>query len=322
MRLSVSGILEAGVLILLVAIGILFVSPYVPIDIVAISNMAQFRVQIGALAAILGVLAWVFGRKKYSFAGFLLAVIYLAGPLSYSWPAIKKPSQKPLRLVYANVQTSNRDFESFKKICVDFFPDLIVVLEPDEAWTAGLSWTRDSWPHRLEAIRDDNFGIAVYSRIKKTELIVLEAPIYQVPAIRATFEWAGESVSLLAAHVLPPADPEYFSFQKEHLRWLAGQMGETQSILAGDLNTTEAAYHFQKFLLATGLRDSRDGFGWQPSWPASARFPFNMALIPIDHIFVPKDWIVHERIIGPKIGSDHFPIMITLAPPQRGIMAR
>lgn len=316
LRLSGSGILEAVALVLLLFMGTLFVSAYVPIPFVAISNMAQFRVQLGAGAAIFGFVAWLAGWKKYSLGGFLLAIAYLSGPLSYSWPAPGVDSGKPLRVVYANVQTSNRDTESFRRLCMDYSPDLIVVLEPDDDWKNGLAWARDSWPHHVEVMRDDNFGIAVYSRIGGTVFGVLEGPVYEIPAIRAMFDWEGESVSLLASHVLPPADREYFSFQKNHLKWLGGQIRDSRSIFAGDLNTTEASCHFQTFLAATGLRDSRQGFGWQPSWPASIKLPLgNMLLIPIDHIFVPKNWIVYERKIGPNIGSDHFPIMMTLAPP-------
>ena len=37
--------------------------------------------------------------------------------------------------------------------------------------------------------------------------------------------------------------------------------------------------------------------------------------IPIDQVFVPPNAIVTRRVVGPDIGSDHFPVEATIALP-------
>jgi endonuclease/exonuclease/phosphatase (EEP) superfamily protein YafD len=65
---------------------------------------------------------------------------------------------------------------------------------------------------------------------------------------------------------------------------------------------------FRDFLATTGLKDSRVGFGWQPTWPTGS-----MSLrIPIDHVLVEPDLVVLERQVGPDIGSDHLPVRVRL----------
>jgi endonuclease/exonuclease/phosphatase family metal-dependent hydrolase len=55
-----------------------------------------------------------------------------------------------------------------------------------------------------------------------------------------------------------------------------------------------------------GLRDSREGFGLQNSWPAY--WPW--LSITIDHCLVSRDIRLIDRKVGPDIGSDHYPVLV------------
>src|SRR5262249_38286126 len=76
-----------------------------------------------------------------------------------------------------------------------------------------------------------------------------------------------------------------------------------------DLNTTAGSPHFAEFLRVSGLRDSRFGFGPQPSWPT-----WSPLRLTIDHAFLSADLAVAGRRPGPDIGSDHYPLILDLAP--------
>src|SRR5262249_6462450 len=80
-------------------------------------------------------------------------------------------------------------------------------------------------------------------------------------------------------------------------------------IIIGDLNSTDGSAHFRDLLRVSGLRDSRLGFGRQPSWPTMGFYR-----IAIDHALVSDDLAVVDRRPGPNVGSDHFPLILDLAP--------
>ena len=95
------------------------------------------------------------------------------------------------------------------------------------------------------------------------------------------------------------------------MRWLAAQIRQQAGavLVMGDFNATPFSPIFAEFLKATHLKNSLDGFGWQPSWPSLISF----LGIPIDHVFVSSELIVKQRFIGPSISSDHLPVIAKLA---------
>jgi endonuclease/exonuclease/phosphatase (EEP) superfamily protein YafD len=48
------------------------------------------------------------------------------------------------------------------------------------------------------------------------------------------------------------------------------------------------------------------GFGFQPTWPANSRF----LKIPLDHVLHAPEIIIHNRMVGGAVGSDHFPVIV------------
>ncbi len=80
-------------------------------------------------------------------------------------------------------------------------------------------------------------------------------------------------------------------------------------MVLGDFNTTPWNYYFQKFLKESGLRDSSQGFGPQPTWPNFSR----LLSIPIDHCLHSAEIVIVGRQIGPDVGSDHYPVIVDYA---------
>jgi endonuclease/exonuclease/phosphatase (EEP) superfamily protein YafD len=142
-----------------------------------------------------------------------------------------------------------------------------------------------------------------------------------VPSVFGRFE-AGPAGTfcLIATHPLPPVSAENAVMRDEQLQ-SAGEFAVSlaaPTVLAGDLNTTSWSPCFQDLLAVSGLRDSRRGFGVQPTWPGwLARLG-----IPIDHVLVSPEIRVVRRTVGPHIGSDHRPVVIDLVVPARSEPAK
>jgi endonuclease/exonuclease/phosphatase (EEP) superfamily protein YafD len=81
-------------------------------------------------------------------------------------------------------------------------------------------------------------------------------------------------------------------------------------VVAGDLNMSPWSPFFRRFMKKSGLKDSEDSFGFQPTWPTYQPILY----LPLDHVLVSRDIAIVDRRIGAKVGSDHLPVVVDLAP--------
>ena len=212
-----------------------------------------------------------------------------------------------LRLLLANVLADNVRYEELIRLIRRERPDIVGLEELTPEWVKGLDAIRGEYPFRVESPIGVT-GMCLWFRERPE---VLDPPAYPLPGgspyLHATFAFAGRSRHLWLVHPLMPLSRKNLP----ELPALAALIGRTEGsrIVIGDLNTTESSPIFADFVRAAGLRDSRLGFGRQPSWPTI--FPYRIAL---EHAFVSDDLAVVARRLGPSIGSDHFPLILDLAP--------
>ncbi len=164
------------------------------------------------------------------------------------------------------------------------------------------------YPHSRFHRRDVNFGIALLSRLPFDHAKVLHIGQVGLPSVVAQSRINGESLTVIGTHPLPPMGRAYATHKNQQLAEL-GQVVNVQEgsvMVLGDLNITSWFPFFRDLLRQTGLRDSRNGFGLQPTWPAG----FPLFWVPIDHCLVSSRVVVHHRQTGPDIVSDHYPVIV------------
>ena len=185
--------------------------------------------------------------------------------------------------------------------------DLLILQEYNGEWAAALAGVLSDYPYRHTIPRPDNFGIAVFSKKEMTAEVI--SPAGLPPTIRAIVSENGYSWTLFATHPFPPAGQARFQIRNEQLHWLSAQIRNAGSpvVVAGDLNTSSFSPWFSAFTSESGLRDSRLGFGIQPTWPAG----FWPAQTTLDHVLVSQEAVVTHRSTGPDIGSDHLPVLVS-----------
>lgn len=211
------------------------------------------------------------------------------------------------KVMQMNVHTENTQYDKAVDAIRQMDPDVISLNEVDQKWLDGLKPALNTYKYHVEQPRDDNFGIAVYSRIPLAKTKIHYFTKGAPPVALVALKYGHQIITVLSMHTMPPISETGFSLRNDELFKIAEErmkLGQ-HLIVVGDLNTTPYSPTFKEFLNYTGLRDSRAGFGIQGSWPS-----FLPPLwIPIDHILVSEDFMVLSRKVGPYTGSDHFPVM-------------
>jgi len=277
---------------------------------------SHFRVQYLVVLTVFGVVLLLAGRRKTAFflLGFAFINLTQVIPLYFGGQNMLPAGSSTLRAVLLNVNTRLGDAAKVSEFIRETNPDIIVLEETNSKWLSDLAWLRTSYPHSLAEPRDDNFGIAIFSRLPFVESRVINILGPGLPSILAVVKTEKGDLHILATHPLPPVSSEYSMWRNEQLAQLPKYVNATQpTLLLGDLNLTPWSYHFRKLLQETGLRDSSQGYGVQPSWPNNNQF----LRIPLDHVLHSPDIVVLRRTIGPDVKSDHFPVIVDFTIPEK-----
>ena len=127
-----------------------------------------------------------------------------------------------------------------------------------------------------------------------------------------------QPVNLFVMHsTRPSSGAPYYRNQIEQFKQI-GQIAfksQLPFLMVGDLNVSPWNYSFGLLLHKSHLKNSMDGFGFQPSFPTFVPhfdwFPV-FPVIPIDHILVSRHFNVLNRYTGPRLQSDHLPVIVEL----------
>jgi len=209
------------------------------------------------------------------------------------------------------VHTANRRHDLVRALIGECEPDLIVLEEVDHEWMTALLGLHTAYPHVCQQPREDNFGIALFSRVPLGSAQIIHLGEAGVPSVTARVDLAGKPVLVLGTHPVPPWGSEGSRLRNQQLESIPGFLAPWKGlvILVGDLNTTPWSHHFESLIRDAELVDSSRGFGLQPSWPSDL-LPLR---IPIDHCLLSADLRTVSRELGPRIGSDHLPLLVEVA---------
>ena len=276
---------------------------------------SHFKAQYLAvsLCCLVALLLW--RDRRWSLVALLSTVINSAAILPWYWGKSAAPSgaqANHVRLLLSNVLTSNQQSARLIELVHSEQPDVLILQEVNGRWMQALKPLDDSFPYAKAIPRDDNFGIAVLSRLplRAREMTLGNSG---VPSIVADLKIAGRDISLIATHPLPPGSQETFEQRNAQLASLASLARHSAApiILVGDLNVTMWSPFYAALIRDSGLVNARKGFGVLPTWPAQ----LPLWRIPLDHCLTSADIKVADIRVGQAIGSDHLPLIVELALP-------
>lgn len=300
-----------------------------------IAFMARtFTFHIGIAVGAAAIVAWLLKMRRAFIAAMPLVLCAIVPP---AWMCIRPlprpdPTAMTLKVLSANLLVSVRDTSLILAEIEKHEPDIILFQEYTGGKHSSISPALLSrYPHVVNAMRDDAYGMAVYSRLAFTVAPQLYPSVWppvsssensrragvvnlRDPQIRVVVRVAGQEVVVQNIHVPPPSNPNYLAEQRMLLRWIADWAGsETRPVIvAGDFNSTREAQS-AGWLKKAGLVDAHGtaGRGRGSTWPDLTilrHFPG----VRIDNLYTRGGLACRAIEVGDRIGSDHRPIVATL----------
>ncbi|WP_334162822.1 endonuclease/exonuclease/phosphatase family protein [Phenylobacterium sp.] len=271
----------------------------------------------GALAGALGGLFFrgyaralivSMGAVGVAAAGLLMAPEYLRDTGPRAGP--DAPGQ--LKLIQFNIWHDSDGFERSVDWLIAQDPD-IVVIEESRPEVRRMIAERTDW-HATCA----ECETVIYSRAAPIRQGSPRVPGAPGPLTRAIFEDARGRYTVIGVHYAWPTDPQDQQPQERRLARVLGETDRARTIVAGDFNSAPWSFSRRRWDAEFGvIRRDRALFSWPAlqykRLPWLGIFPF----LPIDHVYAGSDWATVKVERGPRLGSDHYPVLVTLAPVAR-----
>lgn len=274
----------------------------------------HFRVQYVGAGWILVAVAAAFRMRGW----FDAAAIAALGHLLCLAPDLCMAAQPipadgvALRVLVLNVHTESSSFAEVRRLIDELRPDIVGLVEVDRRWIEGVAASVATYRGRLEQPRDDNFGVALYTRMPVTGAI--EQLGGSLPSAVGSVTAGDTSLEVILVHPLPPVSAVALDDQRRQLDAVAARVRSIQRPVAviGDFNAAPWSAPFLRFVGRSGLCDSRAGLGIQASFPAASA----VLRIPIDHLVTSCSIGIVDRRIERDVGSDHLPVVIDIVVPR------
>lgn len=238
-------------------------------------------------------------------AGFILCIVFLVQVIPNQNIVFRESNnQKPdnsLGVLSINLLSSNTDFEGVNSLVKLLDPDILVLIEFTSFWEKHIEFER--YPFQIQSIREDNFGIGLYSKLPLEVSEIIDFTKSRFPFIHGSVNLNETPVHILATHFENPVGPRASAVRKFQMEESARFLNQikTPKLLIGDFNCTPYSYAFKSLVDQADLYDSRSKWTIGASWPTFF-FPL---MIPIDHALVSEEIQVVERRVLDSGGSDH-----------------
>lgn len=225
----------------------------------------------------------------------------------------KKVEKNGISLLICNVFQDNKEVSKLLTQIEKYNPDLILLLEVDRRWDAQLSVLHKNYPYRLLNPLENTYGMSLYSKLELKNESVNYLIEQNVPSIETLVKLrSGDYIKLFGLHPEPPVPTENpRSTERDAEILMVAKKVEKMNkpvIVAGDLNDVAWSYSTELFMKVSGLLDPRRGRGFFNTF--HAKYP--LLRWPLDHVFCSKHFCLIDLKRLPGVGSDHYPIFISL----------
>jgi endonuclease/exonuclease/phosphatase (EEP) superfamily protein YafD len=213
-----------------------------------------------------------------------------------------------LRLMALNVEMENRRFHDVIDVIRREAPDVLFLMETDEAWIEALEPLLEDYDTVLRVPQDDYYGLLFATRLKPRRLGVERLTRDDTPSVFALLEdREGRPFHFVGLHPKPPVPGEDTAERDLQTLYAARFAREKDApvLVMGDFNDAAWSESARLFKHTGEYLDVRVGRGLYSSFHSR----YWWFRCPIDQLFLTEGAVVSRFEMGPDVGSDHFPVI-------------
>jgi endonuclease/exonuclease/phosphatase (EEP) superfamily protein YafD len=265
--------------------------------------------------ALIALLLWLAagrqGRLAPAMAGAaaIIALLQMAPELlaarAYARP---DPKAETLKIIQFNAWSRNVDPVPTLRWVLAQDAD-VVVLEEALGSHEVVQGLRRAYPYRRTCEGRTYCEVEMFSKAPPIASAGLE-PTLGLAAAWATYQGPGEPFTVVGAHAPWPFPAGEQKAATQSLANAIAGLAKDRLIICGDFNSTPWSF-------ALGRQDRLFGIERRTralaSWPArTLSFQAPFPVLPIDHVYAGKGWRTLSIRRGPRLGSDHYPVIVVL----------
>lgn len=274
--------------------------------------VSNFRFSLLLLAVVVMCVTALARRRLLLVVATLVGLVHLFAMLPY-WTADADEvadGAETAEVLQYNIFFDNHDYDAVAAM-INESPAVVVGLHEisDEQWHA-LQPLLTTHPHSIAVpvsadVGQLGGGMALLSRNPIKEIPVESAANDRArPILAFRTEVLGQPTTVVGLH--PHAsrfESAKIELRNDQLAAVADLVSTTggPAVVVTDLNIAPHSPDYQDFVDDLGWRDPHRIVGWAPTWPAL----LGGIGAPIDHIFVSNEFLLHDYVVGPAVGSDH-----------------
>jgi endonuclease/exonuclease/phosphatase (EEP) superfamily protein YafD len=220
-------------------------------------------------------------------------------------PTLAAPTAGAIKVIQLNAYRRNTDEARVLEWVLREAPDILTVAEASRS-------LRDALRRRGWRTAGAHGPLVIFTRERYLYMSRPKLPAgAELTFVNATYRTSSGPVEVFTTHLEWPTSRNHQS-QLADLRKVTAARRSDRMILTGDFNTTPWSEAMRTLDRDLGLARRDRAL---PTWPARVlgkRWPW--PILPIDHVYAGPGWRTLSVTRGPYVGSDHYPIVVVLAP--------
>ena len=279
------------------------------------------RLQIALVAAALlvatpflvaGWSRWILAAVQIAVIGYQAFRIFPFTPLAGTEMRLDDGATTGVTIMASNVLMENERHDLVRDAVIDADPDILFLMETDEAWEEALEPLLDRYETVLREVKGDYYGMILATRlpVERAEIVYLTKD--ETPTVFAELkDDAGRTFRFVGLHPKPPVPGEDTEERDAEMLYSAlfARKSGVPVVVSGDFNDAAWSHTSRRFKRVGGFLDPRVGRGMIPSFDANSYW----MRAPIDQFYATEDVAVLDFALGPNVGSDHFPVIVKVA---------